>query len=599
MTVRPLLREALVLHREGRLADARSLYEQVLTIAPAQPDALHLLGLIEYQQGNSRQAVALIGEALKLDPANAAAHCNMASAQQALGDFAAAIAGFDQAIALDSRYADAYYNRGNLRKDLKSWPEAIADYEQALALNSDLVQAHNNRGAVLEQLGRLDEALGSYERAIAGKADFAEAHRNRGSVLHKLRRFDEALTSCERAIAIRPDYAQAYSDRGVILHELRRFAEALDSCDRALKIRPDDPDTYSNRGVVLQDLGEPAAALASFDRAIACSSNHAAAHFNKSLTCLLEGDLEQGWREHEWRWKTASGARDAARFAAKPWLGGESIAGKTILLHAERGLGDTLQFCRYAGLLAERGATVVLEVQEPLRALLSRLEGVAAVLARGEPLPSFDHHCPMLSLPMAFNTTLATIPARIPYVVSDPVKRRDWQERLGPAGRLRVGLVWSGGFRPHEPEQWSVNRRRNIPLNLFAALAHPEVDFLSLQKGCEAEAELALMRTQRRGMPAISDWSELLKDFSDTAALIAQLDLVISVDTSTAHLAGAMGKPVWLLNRFDTCWRWLRRRIDSPWYPTMRIFRQQRDGDWHGVLARVRSELDQWVAAAR
>ncbi len=560
-------------------------------------DALHMLGLIQYQLGHAREAVLLINEALRLDPANAAAQGNLGCVRQTLGDFPAAMASFDRAIALDARYADGYYNRANLHKDLRRWAEALTDYDQAIAVKPNFAQAHNNRGAVLEKLARPDESLLSYERAIAADAGFAAAHLNRGILLHTLDRPDEALPSCTRAIAIRPDYAEAHAARGVMLRELRCLQDALQSFEHALALKPDDADAHSNRGVVLHDLGRPAAAIASFDRAIAISPEHPLAHFNKSMSCLLEGDFERGWREHEWRWRTAAGARDAARFATKSWLGEEAIGGKTILLHAEKGLGDTMQFCRYAKPLAELGAIVIVEVQEPLRTLMSGLDGVTAVLARGEPLPSFDQHCPMLSLPLAMNTTLATIPAHVPYIVSDACKRREWQARLGAKQRRRVGIVWAGGFRPDEPDQLSMSRRRNVPLALFAALEHPGIEFVSLQKGRQAESELAQAHAEGWAGPVISEWSDLLVDFSDTAALVEQLDLVISVDTATAHLAGAMGKPVWLLNRFDTCWRWLRARLDSPWYPSMRIFRQERDGDWPGVMEHVRAALHEWVAS--
>ena len=560
-------------------------------------DALHLLGLIQYQSGHAREAAALIGEALQLDPANAAAHGNMGCVRQTLGEFKAAMASFDRAIALDARYFDGHYNRANLRKDLGCWAEALADYDQAIAVKPNFAQAHNNRGAVLEKLAKPDESLLSYERAIAADENFAAAHLNRGVLLHALGRYDEALASSTRAIAIRPDYAEAHAARGAVLRELRCLQDALQSFDRALAIKPDYADAHSNRGVVLHELGQSAVAIASFDRAIAISPAHPRAHFNKSMSCLLEGDFERGWHEHEWRWRTAANARDAARFSTKPWLGEEAIDGRILLLHAEKGLGDTLQFCRYARHVADRGAAVILEVQEPLRTLLSGLDGVTTVLARGESLPSFDYHCPILSLPLAMGTTLATIPARVPYIVSDACKRREWQARLGPKQRRRVGLVWAGGFRPDELGQMAMDRRRNMPLALYAALEHRDIEFVSLQKGRYAECELAQIEAKGWAGPVISQWSDLLMDFSDTAALVEQLDLVISVDTSTAHLAGAMGKPVWLLNRFDTCWRWLRARPDSPWYPSMRIFRQERDGDWPGVMEQVRAALHEWVAS--
>ena len=591
------LQEALALHQKGELARARAKYEQILAMQPGHADALHLLGVIEYQTKNPARAVELIGRALELDPANAVAHCNLGCAQQELREFEAARGSYDRALAIDSRYADAYYNRGNLLRELGAWDAALSSYDKCLGLTPEFAAAHCNRGAVLDKLGQPDAALASYDRAVAINSDFAEAHHNRGNILQKLRQPEAALAGCERAIALNPGFAEAHCDRGVVLHELRRFDEALQSCNRAIALKPDYAAAYSNRGAVLHERKELTAALASYEQAIALDGDFAQAHLNKSLTYLLAGDLEQGWREHEWRWRNESGVKAQRRFAQPLWLGEESIAGKTILLHAERGLGDTIQFCRYVRLVAERNATVILEVQGPLKELLSGLEGTSQVLARGEPLPAFDYHCPLLSLPLAFKTTLATIPMRNSYINSDPAKCLEWQKRLGAPAGLRVGLVWSGGFRPNEPEFWSVNRRRNIPLAKLASLNHPGIEFFGLQKGQEAEAELADMIARPWDGPRIMDWGALLRDFSDTAALIEHLDLIISVDTSTAHLAGAMGKPVWLLNRFDSCWRWLLDRSDSPWYPTLRVYRQERAGDWDSVLRRVRFDLGHLAAA--
>ncbi len=272
------------------------------------------------------------------------------------------------------------------------------------------------------------------------------------------------------------------------------------------------------------------------------------------------------------------------------------IAGKTILLSEEQGLGDTIQFCRYAPLVAQRGARVILEVPPQLTRLAAGLAGVSQIVETGRPLPAFDLHCPLMSLPLAFKTELATIPAAIPYLKVDPDQSKAWQDRLGAKTKLRVGLVWSGGIRPNQPV--SVNQRRNIPLAKFAVLNNPDVAFYSLQKGQPGEAELAELKHNRWSGPDIVDLTGAIGDFSDTAAFIDNLDLVITVDTAAAHLAGALGKPVWILNRFDTDWRWLLERADSPWYPTARLFRQDNPGDWDGVIQRVKAGLDRMATSA-
>jgi hypothetical protein len=414
-------------------------------------------------------------------------------------------------------------------------------------------------------------------------------------VFRELRQWDAALASQERAIALRPDYAEAFTERGIAQRELGRLPEALASHDRALAINGTLAHAHLNRANVLVELGQLDAALESFSGAIALKPDFAEAHANRSTVLLLRGDLANGWADYEWRWKLGRSTmvNHIRNFTQPRWTGSEPVAGRTVLLHAEQGLGDTLQFCRYATLVANEGATVLMQVPKALVELLATLEGVAAIFADTDPLPAFDCYSPLMSLPAALRTTLSTVPARVPYLRSTEAKRLFWRQKLGERGKRRVGLVWSGGFRPHQPELRGVNERRNVPLAKLAGLGHPDIEFYSLQKGQPAESELAHLKSMGWGGPDLIDFTALLHDFSDTAALIEQLDLVISVDTATAHLAGALGKPVWILNRFDTCWRWMLDRADSPWYPTARLYRQQRPGDWDGVVARLRQDLVQ------
>ena len=564
-----LLRRALGFHQQGQFAPAQAIYERILERQPAHFDALHLLGVIAAQTREPARAVELISKALVLNPHNAVAHFNIGSALQELRRLDAALESYDRAIAIDPGFAEAY----------------------------------SNRGVVLKDLGRLSAALASCDRAIAIRPGFAEAHFNRGVVLYQLEQFAAALASYERAIAIRPDYPEAHFNRGIVFSDLSQLEPALASYDRAVASRADYVLAHVNRGNVLKELGRIEAAIAAYDRAIAIKADCAGAYFNRSVLYLLTGRFDPGWADFEWRWKNQHRFSIAAA-ADKPqprWLGrdppggdppGGDPRGRTILLYAEQGLGDTVQFCRYAKLLADQGATVILEAQAPLLKLLEGLNGVSQLVAPGSALPpNIDYQCPLLSLPLAFATTLATIPAEVPYLKSSPEKVRFWQEKLGERNKPRVGLVWSGGFRPEQPELWSVNSRRNIPLSKLAPLKHPDIEFYSLQKGKPAESELAELRAGGWEGPDLVDFTGLLADFSDTAALIECLDLVISVDTSIVHVAGAMAKPVWMLNRFDTCWRWLLDRTDSPWYPTLRLFRQERPGDWDGVVERVRVQL--------
>jgi tetratricopeptide (TPR) repeat protein len=625
-TATSLFAEGLALHQAGRLADAERIYNQILATRPDHFDSLHLLGVIFYQRGNHAEAVRRINLALKRSPNNFLALNNRGNALSALKQFKDALASYDRAIAARPDYAEAHSNRANALKELNRFEEALASYDCAIKLRPDYAEAHSNRADALIALERFDEALGASDRALTLRPDFAEAHANRGNALHELRRFAAALASQDRALMLRPDFAEAHSNRGNALHELKRFEEALASYDRALALRPDYAEAHSNRGNALQELklfeeavagydralalrgdlaeahsnrgnalkelGRFDEALASYQAALAVRPDFADAHFNEAMCRLLIGDLYRGWEKNEWRWETAQ-IRNAKRSFSQPlWLGSDEIAGKTILLHAEQGLGDTIQFCRYAPLVAARGARVILEVQAPLHDLMNTLSEAVQIVSAGDPLPDFALHCPLLSLPLAFATRLETIPFATPYLSAQEAKTRAWRERLGKHRKPKVGLVWAGNPRKELPGANRIDGQRSIALDRLTPLFQiAACEFFSLQKGDDAVRQL---RDSALGQQ-ITDVTDDLHDFSDTAALIENLDLVISVDTSVAHLAGALGKPFWLLNRYNTCWRWLLDREDSPWYPTARLFRQDTTRDWDPVIARVAAALQDHV----
>jgi hypothetical protein len=357
---------------------------------------------------------------------------------------------------------------------------------------------------------------------------------------------------------------------------------------RALELKPENANAQLNLGEALQRQGRIADAQAAYRRALDINPRLRQARFNLSLVELLLGDLRAGWTSYEARWDVYGRTHPA--FSRPQWQGG-SLAGKTILLHREQGLGDTLQFARYATLVARRGGRVVLETQKELLRLLASLEGVHQLVASGEPLPHFDVHSPLMSLPRVFETTLETIPAEIPYLHAVDSEAQAWAFRLGSRRCLRVGLVWAGNARKDDPAASLVDRRRSIQFAQLGPLGQiPGIEFYSLQKGPPAE-----QASQPGHGLCVIDHTVELRDFADTAALVANLDLVISVDTSVAHLVGAMGKPVWMLSRFDGCWRWLRDRPDSPWYPTLRIFRQARPDSWEDVIDNVRGALAEWA----
>ena len=470
---------------------------------------------------------------------------------------------------------------------------------EVLAADPNNAVAFQLRGLVLAQVGQLKEAVEDFRIAVNLTPGDPVAHNNLANALRMLGLWAESLESCDRAIALAPDYQDALLSRANALLDLGRPQAALDGYDRLLQRAPGDPRALANRGLTLRALNRAADAVQSFDRALSADPSNAQIRANAGQAYLASGDLKTGFAMFEARWSTPvmAGYLQSRQFGKPQWLGQEPLEGRTLLLHSEQGYGDIFQFCRYAALAAEMGARVLIEVQAPAVALMRTLKGASEVIEFGQPLPPFDFHCPVMSLPHTFGTTLETIPAVVPYLAADPAKVAAWNARLGPRIRPRVGLVWSSGIRPDQPELAAANGRRNLPLDALKAFTGLPVDFISLQKGDPAEGEFAALDQSVWGGPPIANVADGLNDWSDTAALIAALDLVVSVDTATPHLAGAMGAPVWIMNRFDPCWRWLETRADSPWYPTLRLFRQPTMGDWDSVVGQVRTELARMFGA--
>jgi len=418
------------------------------------------------------------------------------------------------------------------------------------------------------------------EWAPAVQADHINALYNRGSTLMGRKQFEEALRVFELVLAHEPNHLGALNDCGGVLARLGRPDAAIACYDRALALAPQTAELHINKGTALRAQNRLEQALAMFAAAARIAPARAEAHYNASLVRLSLGDFAAGWKDYEWRWRKADWASRRRDFPAPLWLGREVIAGKTILLHAEQGFGDTIQFVRYVPLVARRGARVILEVQPALKELLGGIDGATSLVANGEKLPPFELRCPLMSLPLAFATNLATIPADFPYLRAAPERVAKWRELLPNSGRLRVGVCWAGSSAHLN------DHNRSIPLERFAAiLSVPHVDFVSLQTEVD-DAHVAVLRQH-----GVAELARHVQDFADTAAVVATLDLIIAVDTSVAHLAGALGKAVALLLPFAPDFRWLLDRTDSPWYPTMRLFRQSAIGDWDAALARLRSEL--------
>ena len=579
------MQQAFVAYQRGALAEAERLCRSALGLKADSFEGLYLMGIISGQTGRTEQASEFFARAVAVNPNHADACYNLGVALGELGRHAEALRSYDRAIALRPDYAGAHYNRGVTLEQLRRPAEALSSYERVLALTPEHAEAHNNRGIVLSNLQRDAEALASYDRAIELKPDYAGAYNNRGVALSRLQRYPEALASHERAIALRPDYPEAYSNRGNVLSDLERYSEALSCFDHAVWLKPDYADAYYHRGNALRELHRHQEAVESYERAIALQPDHASAHWNLADCLLLLGDFARGWQEYEWRWKLPRSEQTRREFQQPLWLGGEMLEGRTILLHSEMGLGDTLLFCRYTKPVARLGARVMVEVQPSLLPLLAGLEGVSGAFPRGAPLPAFDYYCPLMSLPLAFRTELHSIPAAIPYVRPDPAQVARWRRRLGEKSKPRVGFVWSGSVALK-------NDRRSMALADMLPLMSPEAEWVCVQKEVRP-SDAALLESH----PELRQVGSELHDFADTASVVALMDLVVTIDTSVANLAGAMGKSVWILLPFNPHdWRWLLEREDSPWYPTARLFRQPAAGDWQSVILRVKKELAAWFA---
>jgi tetratricopeptide (TPR) repeat protein len=584
----------IALSAQNRLAEALDSFSRAASIQWDFAEAHSNRGIALRQLGRYAEALASCERALQLRPDYADAHSNRGLVLCRLLRFAEALASCDRAIELRPNFAEAHCNRGLALKGLERFEAALTSFDRAIALRGELAEAHCNRGNVLRELKRFAEALASCDRAIELKGDFAEAHCNRGNALSSLKRFEEALASYDRAIALRPDLAEAHCNRGNALRDLHRLDEAIASYDRAVELQPDLAQAFFNRGMAFEEMERFDEALQSYGCALAINPHDADVRLNEALCRLLLGDFERGWEQFESRWTTAV-MREHRRTYPRPlWRGAEEVAGKTIFVHAEQGLGDTLQFSRYVPHLVARGARVILQVQTPLRSLMASLPGNPLIVADGDRLPDFDLHCPLLSLPLAFDTRLDTIPGATPYLSAPPEKVNAWRDRLGERTKPRVGLVWAGNPRKELPNLNLIDRQRSVAFATLAPLLEVTAcSFYSLQKGDDAVKQLRDSIWRDR----VIDFTDDLQDFSDTAALIENLDLVVSVDTSVLHVAGALAKPVWLLNRHNTCWRWLRQREDSPWYPTVRQFRQDATRDWSPVVLRVAGALQDFAGS--
>jgi tetratricopeptide (TPR) repeat protein len=601
----------------GRLEEAAEAYQRALALAPGYADANSKLGHAFVKLGRFEEAVTSFRQAaaitpgsandqktladallalkrfeeaeahyravLEIAPRHAVARTNLGMVLQKLGRLDDALAHCAQAIAIRPDYGVGHRNMGTVLRKLGRLNEAVDCFRKALEIDADDVDAHYNLGNVQQDLGRFTEAESSYRQVLAIRPEFVSAHNNLGNVLLNLRRYAEAESHYRQALAIAPDHLNANSNLAVCLLRLGRQEDAMAHCRRILAVRPDHADAHVNLGAGLFDLGRLDEAADHYRQALDTNSDHADAHWNNALLNLSQGDFETGWAQYEWRWQAQQ--MPPARQLAKPVWRGDELAGRRLLLHAEQGFGDTIQFSRYATMLVERGADILFEVPRSLGRLMAGLAGRPDILSRGDALPPFDCHIPLMSLPHILGTRLDTVPAAVPYLAAEPERTKAWRRILGDDPAMKIGIVWQGN-----PANLA-DRGRSMPLLAYRPLAAlAGVRLISLQH-TDGIDQLA----KRPADMKVQDFSDRLDigtdAFLDTAALMMSLDLVITTDTAVAHLAGALGRPTWILLKRHSDWRWLLDRTDCPWYPTARLYRQSEPGDWQSVIERVASDL--------
>ena len=574
--------------RTGRSPEVRLALVRALEATPDDAELLHLMALACLDGGEFDHAVEWASRAIRQNP-QPSYLSTLGTALLRLGRREEALQVFDKAVQLKPDDADLWSQFGNVLVDADRSGDALLCFQHALGLDPRHGEAAFRAGVILNNSRRFDEALTVLDRSAEVRPDHAPTFATRGLVLARLTKYEQAISDYERAIGLNPNDADACANLGNALRALGRPESALDWYERSLALGPSIASAV-NRAVVLTELGRFDAAGEAYAFAMQIDPEHPSLVWNFAMYRLWLGDYETGWRGREARWKVGNIADSYPRLGTAMWLGEAPVEGKTIVVCQDEGAGDTIQFARYIPMLAERGARVILVVIDGLCPLLSRLPGVSHCLAKkqGMVVPPFDFHIAMDSLPLAFGTRLDTVPAPANYLPAPEAHRvKAWQDRLGPHRKLRVGLVWSGN-----PKQ-SNNRNRAVPFQLLCRLLDIDACFINLQKDPPPQDVEAL-----RARSDIVDHRGHLTDFAETAALVSCLDLVITVDTSVAHLASALGRPTWILLAHVADWRWLLDREDSPWYPTARLFRQNENREYGSVVERVRGELaalvEQW-----
>jgi len=643
-----LLEIGMALHLQGNYQEAEKIYSEALNSNPNNFNALQLLGALLAQDRRFNRAADTLAKALEIEPNNPAVNFNhgnvmtainrhdeaiksyaraieiqpgcadyyfySGAAMQKIGKNKEAISQYEKAIALNINYTDAYFNCGIALQEIKRAQEAITYYQSAIAIRPNYAQAYFScgtafqimvrfeealacyqqaielqpfyvealvkRGDVLQNLGRINEAIVSYEIAIEHEPANAEAFCNFGVALQRMAQIEESLEFYEQAIRLSQGYAEAYSNRGNALKELNRYDEAIESYNKAIELNESYIEAYCNRANVLLELNLVEDALQNYERAIEIDLKYPEANWGIAYIFLLQGKYEKGWALYESRWDREAMRTHKKKFKQPAWSGSQDIQGKTILLYAEQGLGDTIQFFRYAKLVKALGANVIIEVPKEVVGLLTSDECHYQIIEKGQLLPFFHYHCALMSLPLAFKTDVNTIPSTEGYLCSDATKRKKWAKKLHAKTKLRVGLVWSGSNIGQN------GRHRSMKLEELIPHLPNCYQYICLQKEIRDHDKKTLENN------SIISFEDQIYDFTDTAALCDLMDVVISIDTSVAHLSAAMGKKTWILLPYAADWRWLLKRSDSPWYKSVKLYRQDAPKQWITQLQRVKEDLD-------
>lgn len=606
-------KHAVAHHMAGRLVEADTIYRQILQEDANHSDALGMFGILSHQRGDNAIAVEFLGRAVALRPNWAEAHYNLGNACKALGLKDQALSSYRKVLALRLDVPEACFFVGNGLKELGHREEAAACYRKAVQLKPDFSEAYANLGLVLMELNRVREAIDILERLLKIAPHHGEALANLGVAYQELRRFDDAIERYAQALILKPDTPEILSNMGFAFQELGRldkaeqcfhkallfkpdypaglnnlgnlykqqgkFNDALQAYRQALQLAPDTPEVYTNMGALFYDQGQLQQAVGAFHQALALQSDYPEAHLGLGMLHLLQGEFEVGWRYFEWRWKTRNFIHNQY---IQPLWNGDRLDGGTILLHCEQGFGDSIQFIRYVPLVKEKtGARVVVVCPEPLKRLFATIGGIDELLTQPSDLSKYDCQAPLMSLPHLMGTTRETIPMAISYLATDSAQRAVFQEQLRLFPGLKIGIAWRGDPR-HKND-----RNRSMDPSLLAPLCTVSgVCLVNLQRDATAE-ELAIFS----GEGCLINLANQLNDFAATAALIANLDLILGVDTAVIHCSGALGVPTWVMLPYVADWRWMHQRADSPWYPQMRLVRQQKVGHWQGCIDQVMADL--------